>query len=453
MLIATISRNGAVVETRELSGAVTVGGAADCDVRLSDPQAARIKFRIVVRIGEVLVEDLGSDRSIAVSSPRDMLGTVAHPSARVAPGDVIRAHPYVIRIDGDWLAARSRDVVLGTVFGSDARSVDAVFVLRTDSQGVNGRGGFFVIEKHEAFALSLRTGRIEARRVELGASHILDAGPRTYASRPRDVTIGHIAAAPLPARATIAFRTAAAVDVRDCVCFVAEDGCLVARDEDGVERGRLDLECGAKKDAHDVLVRGSRAYLLDNYELPALVFVVDVAEPAQMRVIARTDLSGIGAHLSAQWLDPAADRWWVVRSTSHRSGSSKAAIALTLAGVPVRGVHIPMDGANSVFAISRGARPFGLGGAPNGVRLMRLDAAGMRFAAVAGPELAIEPPEPLKGGECAVELGDGRLLFVHGSAVLVVEPGPPARLVAELRLPLWPDARGAELRAVRAWCL
>lgn len=153
----------------------------------------------------------------------------------------------------------------------------------------------------------------------------------------------------------------------------------------------------------------------------------------------------------AQWLDPRADRWWVVRSTSDRSGSSKAAIALTLAGVPVRGAHIPIDGADWVSATSRGARPFGLGGAPNGVRLMRLNAAGTRFAAVDGPAFDMKPPEALKGGSCALDLGDGRLLFVNGSAVLVVEPGPPARLLAELRLPIWPDMRGAVLRAVRAW--
>jgi hypothetical protein len=93
--------------------------------------------------------------------------------------------------------------------------------------------------------------------------------------------------------------------------------------------GKVKLPTGSfPKDAHDILVEGKRAYLLDNIMLPRFVFIVDLSTVRSPRVVGKLKVEGIYLHLKAQWLAPGADRWVVIQGTAGRGGSTETALFL-----------------------------------------------------------------------------------------------------------------------------
>lgn len=102
--------------------------------------------------------------------------------------------------------------------------------------------------------------------------------------------------------------------------LVASEGGLIVLDRRFREVGRLHFGLRAGKEAHDILVVGQRALLLDNIYRPLVVFVVDISKPTQPRVVHRIDGGGVYPHLDYQWYDRSAKRWGILARGRGRCG-------------------------------------------------------------------------------------------------------------------------------------
>ncbi len=309
-----------------------------------------------------------------------------------------------------------------------------------------------VVRVHEAIVVESDGAALSARTVALApiACDVDTAGRPRGGAFPCDggaagaaAVLGVPATATnLSARARVAHRCAAFAEaVRPGLVVVAEAGCLAVKDEAGVEVGRVDLQCGDGKDAHDVIVEGDVAYLLDDIYQPIFVFTVDVSRPTAPRVIGRADLSAVNAHLKAHWRDAAARRWHVVSESTTMGGSDQFVATFTddaLADAPRRTTQFqssyggPGEGV-WMSAFGGGARPYAIARDGDALHVFRADASGARFEQLAGelPSQAPDRPVPLR----IVDLPDGGLFVVDGTRGLVVDPGPPARVVSTIALP------------------
>ncbi len=76
-----------------------------------------------------------------------------------------------------------------------------------------------------------------------------------------------------------------------------------------------------RKAAHNIRIEGDRIYALDNVVMPTFVFVVDVKDKKNPRVIPELtiDIMGVNHHLVDQWFKD--DRWLILASYAHRGGS------------------------------------------------------------------------------------------------------------------------------------
>lgn len=93
------------------------------------------------------------------------------------------------------------------------------------------------------------------------------------------------------------------------------------QDRELKELSRVELDCGSvKKDAHDVLIHGGTALLLDKIMAPIFLFRVDVQDPKNLTVRQRIESFGINAHLKLQWVVPEKEAWFVVEEFHTMSG-------------------------------------------------------------------------------------------------------------------------------------
>jgi len=90
------------------------------------------------------------------------------------------------------------------------------------------------------------------------------------------------------------------------------------------ELSRAKLDTDWAKNAHDVLVHGDTAYLLDNLMFPVFLFRVNIANPGDIRITEKIDFTGINPHLDGQWLNPKLKQWLVVHSSSRSGGGSQS---------------------------------------------------------------------------------------------------------------------------------
>jgi len=109
--------------------------------------------------------------------------------------------------------------------------------------------------------------------------------------------------------------------------FVGADGSFIAlsRDLQELDRVRLEFEgpVHPDKNAHDILIYGDTAYLLDNIMGPLYLFRADIKDPTNLQIQESIVFQGINAHLERQWLNPELNQWCVVQSFAHRGGSGK----------------------------------------------------------------------------------------------------------------------------------
>ncbi|MFH1453312.1 MAG: hypothetical protein ABIH00_04955 [Armatimonadota bacterium] len=98
--------------------------------------------------------------------------------------------------------------------------------------------------------------------------------------------------------------------------FVSADASFIAMDKDLKELSRINIE----KNAHDILIYNDTAYLLDNIIIPMYVLRVDIKDPSKVYILDKTRISGINAHLDAQWLVPESGLWMILESYAHQGG-------------------------------------------------------------------------------------------------------------------------------------
>jgi hypothetical protein len=111
----------------------------------------------------------------------------------------------------------------------------------------------------------------------------------------------------------IELKTTIAIKANEDNLYSATDGDFYAFDMQLKNVGNVDLLLKNKKNAHDIMLNGNIAYLLDNIVEPIIVFQVDISKPEAMNIMYfDTILSLRTGHLSSQFLSD--DTWYVVES-------------------------------------------------------------------------------------------------------------------------------------------
>lgn len=113
------------------------------------------------------------------------------------------------------------------------------------------------------------------------------------------------------------FRRKAALDVAGGEAFVSEGSQFYVVSGGNVMTGNLNLP----KTAHDVMVHGDVAYLVDDIMRPLFIHRVDISDTTKPRVSSKQELKLVGGHLGVQWLDAEREQWYVTTSSSHRTGT------------------------------------------------------------------------------------------------------------------------------------
>ena len=114
---------------------------------------------------------------------------------------------------------------------------------------------------------------------------------------------------PMAARAALGYPSVSAVSGTAEHCLIAAEGCLIARDEAGVEVGRAELELRSREaEAVDIVVDGDDAFTLANAAHP-MGRIVDLRDPKRMAVRGRVDLKDVSGELVTQWVDRGTGRW------------------------------------------------------------------------------------------------------------------------------------------------
>lgn len=270
--------------------------------------------------------------------------------------------------------------------------------------------------------------------------------------------------------------------------LVAVNGELWVLD-DRLERvGKVKLPTGSRpKDAHDILVDGKRAYLLDNISFPIFVFIVDLSTVNAPKVVGQLQMEDVYPHLKAQWLSSRADRWVIIQSAGGRGGSRETALFLSrrpplrvLAGQvisrrvwpdmrrfrasPPRAKAKPASEKNNleIHAVTRGSPVYAVVGQGESTslarlttsrtrigarRLARLDETALRLA----PKRAQRLVKQAGGGQWRVARR-GKFLAVNGHAALFLVRlvGDKARMVTRSSLLAKSDSG---TRTVAFWSL
>lgn len=134
----------------------------------------------------------------------------------------------------------------------------------------------------------------------------------------------------------VSLEVVASREAQDVVAMAARDGILYVAGErlatfDLDLRPLADIELPLKvgpsgKMAHDILLHGDTAYLLDDVVMPLFILRVDVSDPRAPRVIDRQQIDG--GHLPAHFV--ADGRWLVLENWGGRSGAYEAIHAFPL---------------------------------------------------------------------------------------------------------------------------
>ncbi|MFY7805774.1 MAG: hypothetical protein ACOVQ7_20390 [Limnoraphis robusta] len=117
--------------------------------------------------------------------------------------------------------------------------------------------------------------------------------------------------------------------------FVCTDGKLVALNQDLETLDEVDLALQGlgwrkKKNAHDILIDKSIAYLLDNIVFPTYILRVDISNPSHLQILTTFDITGVNHHLRGQWINPELKQWCILRYYGTQAGSGENIIILPL---------------------------------------------------------------------------------------------------------------------------
>ena len=117
--------------------------------------------------------------------------------------------------------------------------------------------------------------------------------------------------------------------------FLCDEGQLVALNKDLKILDKVDLELEGrgwrkKKNAHDILIYGSVAYLLDNVVEPTYILRVDLSNPSCLKILSTFEITGVNHHLRGQWLNPDLNQWCILQYYGTQAGSGENILILPL---------------------------------------------------------------------------------------------------------------------------
>lgn len=112
------------------------------------------------------------------------------------------------------------------------------------------------------------------------------------------------------------FQSTGAFACADGTVLLAAEESLIALDGQMARIGQVEL--GVGKDAHDIIVHGGKAFLIDDKYMPVYLIKLDISNPQEMRIDEKIGFGGVYGHLALQWLDPKRDRWIVLYTPLHR---------------------------------------------------------------------------------------------------------------------------------------
>jgi len=134
--------------------------------------------------------------------------------------------------------------------------------------------------------------------------------------------------------------------------FVSTEGKLVALNQDLETLDEVDLKLNSwgwrgKKNAHDILIHQSIAYLLDNVVEPTYILRVDISNPSNLQIMSTFEITGVNHHLTRQWINGDLNQWFIVQYYATQADSGENIIILPL---DLETGHI--DISNSQFSFS-----------------------------------------------------------------------------------------------------
>ena len=117
--------------------------------------------------------------------------------------------------------------------------------------------------------------------------------------------------------------------------FVCTGGKLVTLNQDLETLDELDLKLEGwgwrkKKNAHDILIHQSIAYLLDNVVEPTYILRVDISHPNNLQILSTLEITGVNHHLRTQWINPDLNQWCILQYYGTQAGSGENIIILPL---------------------------------------------------------------------------------------------------------------------------
>ncbi|MGP1387738.1 MAG: hypothetical protein ACTS2F_29640 [Thainema sp.] len=118
----------------------------------------------------------------------------------------------------------------------------------------------------------------------------------------------------------IAFNSLTALETDGEHIFISAEGDFIVLSLDLTILSRVELQVTglAKKDAHGIVVHQKIAYLLDNIFVPVFIFKFDCSDPKNIYLLDKQEFDASQPHLDAQWIDAAAQRWYVLVDNSNR---------------------------------------------------------------------------------------------------------------------------------------
>jgi len=107
--------------------------------------------------------------------------------------------------------------------------------------------------------------------------------------------------------------------------FVCDEGCLMTFDRDFNLLHKLLLGINSYsngyKDAHDISINGTDAFLLDNIASPVFILKVDCRDLAQLKITGLREVWGVYHHLYRQAVDQKKGDWIILQKDHNNSGS------------------------------------------------------------------------------------------------------------------------------------
>jgi hypothetical protein len=128
------------------------------------------------------------------------------------------------------------------------------------------------------------------------------------------------------------------------------------------------------KAAHDIILDGDKAYLLDNHQTPVFIFTLDVADSTQPVVTNTRQLfGGHGMHLRTQWLG---EGWYILQESSIGGYPRQEMLVLDPETLEDRArVHVWAEDEGRpgrLLAITREPEPWVVKGDPSSLQVARM---------------------------------------------------------------------------------